>query len=70
MNIKQLAIEVTKREGKKESVSIAQVGEIMNHIFDVCFELPVEDFIELGQKISKAAKARALKKKQTTKKRK
>jgi hypothetical protein len=37
MNLNQLAIEVARREGKKKSVDIAQIKEIIRITFDIVF---------------------------------
>lgn len=36
--IKDIAIELTKREGKKKQVNIAQMNEIMAHLSDMVYE--------------------------------
>ena len=46
INLNELAREVTLVEGKKESVSIAQVKEVMNILFRMLGEYPVEDVVD------------------------
>lgn len=38
MTIKKLALEITKREGLKEQVNIAQINEILSVISDLFYE--------------------------------
>ena len=39
MNIKSLAVEMSKREGKKKSLSIAQMSEIVGILCDIQYEI-------------------------------
>jgi len=40
MTFKQLALEITKREGKKKQVDIAQVSEVLARLVDIVAEDP------------------------------
>lgn len=38
MNMNKVAAEIAKREGKKKSLSIAQIKEVLGIVSDMCFE--------------------------------
>jgi len=47
MSIKNLTLEVVKREAGKTSISIAQVAEVMRHLADLCTDKQnKKDFLE------------------------
>ena len=46
VNKNNLAKEVTLREGGKQSISIAQVKEVIKHTFDVLSEYPEEAILK------------------------
>jgi hypothetical protein len=50
MSIKKLVLEITKREGLKKEVSVAQVREIIGHLCDVIFEEREENGISQSMK--------------------
>lgn len=47
---KEVALEIAKREGKKEQVNIAQINEILKHTIDILSDLPDEDLKHLLEK--------------------
>ena len=38
MNLNQLAVEISKREGGKQNLSIAQIKEVLRHMCDIIAE--------------------------------
>ena len=52
-HLNDLAIEITKREGKKISISIAQVKEVLRVIGDIAAEKTCNDRIEIGLMVVK-----------------
>lgn len=56
MNIHELAIEITKSEGKKKAVNIAQTKEIVKVIGTIFYKLNVCEFIKLAWDIRKHGK--------------
>jgi len=54
VDLNQLAIEISKREGKKINLSIAQIKEVLGHLCDIVDE----DYVKVVQNIRKAGKRR------------
>lgn len=42
--IKALALELTRREGKKKQVNIAQMSETLGHLSDIVYQCKIEYF--------------------------
>jgi len=51
MNMNDWAVEITKREGKKISVSVAQVKEILRIILRDLKNMPLKDIVSLLSRI-------------------
>lgn len=64
MNMNELAAKVTRLEGKRLSLSVAQVKEVIGLIADQCLETPgtLEDLLALGRRRAKAAAGKAKRK--------
>lgn len=58
MNLNELAIEVTKYEGKKKAVNIAQAKEIIKVLGGIFARLSVCEFIKLAWNIRKHGKSK------------
>lgn len=58
MNMNELAVKITKYEGKKQSVNIAQTKEIIKVIGRIFNEISVCEFIKLSWNIRKHGKTK------------
>lgn len=60
MTMNELAIHLTVNEGKKKSVSVAQVKELIGLLADHVYQNPgtLEDLLALGRRRAKAASRR------------
>lgn len=61
MNLNKLALEITKREGLKKQVNIAQVKEILGVLSDVVFEMGDDQLFVFFDAFDKAGRRRAQK---------
>jgi len=60
LNLNQLAVAISKIEGKKINLSIAQIKEVLRCFGDVVFDLDDDlMFLEICSKLYSAAKRRA-----------
>ena len=60
MNLNQLAVAISKIEGQKINLSIAQIKEVLRCFGDVVFDLDDDImFLEICSKLYSAAKRRA-----------
>ncbi len=51
MNLNEVAVEVAKREGKKEQVNIAQIKEVIKHLASIVYEKTSIDLSALLKKV-------------------
>ena len=56
MNINELAVKITEKEGKKEEVNIAQVKEILHVFGHVLNELKWKECLKLVGSLRKVSK--------------